>query len=361
MHVSILSGANIPVISWGALGVDLFILLSGFLMVHQSEERKHSEPWSEYRTFAHFWTRRFFRIAPLYYVLLTASFTAAPILSRSRIFIGEHYQGTFTNGLRYTDASLANVLTHFTFAFGFLPHYAFQTALPDWSIGLEMQFYLGFPLFMLFVSRFGYAWLVACILALDIALYAAFPAFYGSFLMPSFLPLKINLFLLGMLIAAAFHHTLSVAASAFFVVLPFVPLFIARHQGGLGIVADILLAAALYALTQNYQILRSALKPLRWLLNSRPCQYLGKISYSVYLLHLLLVLPISATLLRLSWVTSLSRIPRFCIVFSASALFVLPLSSLLYRYIEKPGVALGNRLLRRANGNVTGIAKARPA
>ncbi len=31
----------------------------------------------------------------------------------------------------------------------------FRTPLPDWSIGLEMQFYAIFPVLMLVVRRFG--------------------------------------------------------------------------------------------------------------------------------------------------------------------------------------------------------------
>ena len=70
-HAQILSGMRgIPVLSWGELAVDLFMLLSGFLMAHHYVLRQEKEPWDAKATFYTFWLRRFFRIAPLYYFLL---------------------------------------------------------------------------------------------------------------------------------------------------------------------------------------------------------------------------------------------------------------------------------------------------
>ncbi|CAH2786711.1 MAG: Acyltransferase 3 [uncultured Caballeronia sp.] len=47
---------------------------------------------------------------------------------------------------------MSNVVTHLTYTFGMFPRYAFNTPLPDWSIGLEMQFYAVFPLLMLLIT-----------------------------------------------------------------------------------------------------------------------------------------------------------------------------------------------------------------
>jgi peptidoglycan/LPS O-acetylase OafA/YrhL len=72
-HACQLSGAHIPIVSQPDLGVDLFIVLSGFLMAYQFTVRQEREPWSEAGSWLKFWTRRFFRIAPLYYILLIVS------------------------------------------------------------------------------------------------------------------------------------------------------------------------------------------------------------------------------------------------------------------------------------------------
>jgi peptidoglycan/LPS O-acetylase OafA/YrhL len=42
----------------------------------------------------------------------------------------------------------ANILTHITFLFGLFPQYASNDVLPDWSLSLEMQFYVAIPLIL---------------------------------------------------------------------------------------------------------------------------------------------------------------------------------------------------------------------
>lgn len=66
-HICILTRFHLPILSVPAIGVDLFILLSGYLMAKNYVERKEQERWTDASTFKKFWTRRFFRIAPLYY------------------------------------------------------------------------------------------------------------------------------------------------------------------------------------------------------------------------------------------------------------------------------------------------------
>ena len=265
-------------------------------------------------------------------------------MESSRLYIGRHYPTSMTNGLRYTDRSWANILTHLSFVFGFLPHFSFRTALPDWSIGLEMQFYLLFPFLMLVVLRVGYVWMTFGTIFLTIGSYYAFPAFFHSFPMASFLPLRINLFLLGMLIAAAFHKLLH-NVHIFIVLLPLVSFVVAQQKTKLGVLADIILASILFMITGNNERLRPVLAPIRWLLNARVIQMLGDISYSVYLAHLLLIMPICAVLLHFRQVTSMPELVRYSFLFGVSALFVLPVSILLYHGVEKPGIEFGKRLL----------------
>src|SRR3569832_20408 len=89
-HVQILSGMHaVPVLSWGGLAVDLFMLLSGFLMAHHYVLRREREPWEDRSTFLIFWLRRFFRIAPLYYVLLVIALGLGPWLGEAREMIAQ--------------------------------------------------------------------------------------------------------------------------------------------------------------------------------------------------------------------------------------------------------------------------------
>ena len=201
-HVQILSGMRyVPLISWGGLAVDLFMMLSGFLMAHHYLLRRAREPWEEPSTWVHFWTRRFFRIAPLYYLLLIVALALGPWLGEQRGAIAAAWPTTATPAARYADQSFGNLLAHMSFVFGALPDYAFRTALPDWSIGLEMQFYLVFPLLMLAVARFGAFTVGTVTVAACVAMRWLWPGYFHQFEMPAFLPLKMYVFFIGMGIA----------------------------------------------------------------------------------------------------------------------------------------------------------------
>ena len=69
-HSSDLFGYRMPVFSSAAWAVDLFMNISGFLMLFHFLEREEREPWTEVRTWRNFYVRRWFRIAPAYYVSL---------------------------------------------------------------------------------------------------------------------------------------------------------------------------------------------------------------------------------------------------------------------------------------------------
>ena len=345
LHVGILCGTRLPIVSNGAFGVDLFILISGFIMVHQFLQREDVEPWTAPTTIYRFWIRRFFRIAPLYYPLLVLGLGLSRVCGAARASIGAKFPHTLTDMARYSDQSITNLVSHLTFVFGFLPHFAFRTALPEWSIGLEMQFYAVFPLLMIVVLKFGYRVAVGLTAALSMIGAFALPFYYHSFEMPSFLPLRLYLFGMGMLIAARLHSTtgrillllIALPIAAHFT-LPRVSLSIAF--------GEIALAIFFYFLAGNHhRVIRIVFDPVRRLLSHRLMQQLGLLSYSLYLVHLLIVIPMSAFLLNQHWFLTLRPLLRFSVSFLINALVVLPLAMLLYTFVEKSGIRVGKRLL----------------
>lgn len=130
-HALLLAGWRLPLVSRPDLAVDLFILLSGFLMVLHYELRETREPWYSPATWRTFWVRRFFRIAPLYYLLLVAALLAGPMVGHARESLALIVPGTGTAPARYYDQSFWNVVTHVTFVFGQIPYFSYRTALPD--------------------------------------------------------------------------------------------------------------------------------------------------------------------------------------------------------------------------------------
>src|SRR3979411_1748813 len=155
-HILAVYGQFPPIVSWTSLAVDIFILLSGFLMLHQVTAREIHEPLDRPQTWLMFLAEKVLptRLAPLYYTMLVIA------------VLCEQYQNGFDGSFHYitwesvrtaNDQLGLHIISHITFLFGLSPEFARSTSLPDWSISLAMQFYLLFP-FLTLLGR-GIGWL----------------------------------------------------------------------------------------------------------------------------------------------------------------------------------------------------------
>jgi peptidoglycan/LPS O-acetylase OafA/YrhL len=126
--------------SFGIAGVDLFFVLSGFLITGILLRAKGRDGY-----FQNFYARRALRIWPLYYLLLILSFGLAPLLlSRFHMHPGELQLIGGRNKLVYV----------------FLLQNLWYGAAPGpkllavtWSLAVEEQFYLAWPWLVLLCSR----------------------------------------------------------------------------------------------------------------------------------------------------------------------------------------------------------------
>lgn len=344
-HVELWSLGKVP--PWGspAIAVDIFMLLSGFLMAfHWELRRKHFQ--TVRGQMYDFYLRRFFRIAPLYYVLLAVAFIWQSNYMEMGNYIWSVTPPPWINSAAKTASytiDLPNVLSHVSFLFGFVPKYASNTILPDWSIGLEMQFYMLFPFLMLAMARFGAFTITVVSLGLVIAtqhllgLYRE-PGMLGNFPQPSMILFRLNIFVAGMGLAL-FYLNREKKAGLYFLV-----------------------AAALSLMTSAWQVKASAAfiafmlyfgsehaETLYKLVTGRIARFLGDTSYSVYLVHKLVMLPGLYLLFHWSWFMARGSYARLGIAFSLLAIVVYAYAYLLFRFVEQPGIRLGRRLLQRKN------------
>jgi peptidoglycan/LPS O-acetylase OafA/YrhL len=332
-HACILTGLRLPLVQSPNYAVDLFMLISGFLMYFQARLRANTEPFGHYSSWIFFWIRRFFRLSPIYYVAFLTALLFGAELGQWRETIAVAVPETATPVARYADQSWQNVLAHISYVFGALPHYAFRTALPDWSIGLEMEFYLVFPLLFVTMTKIGAIRSTAICCALAASMWIVAPGYLRSFEMPAFLALKINLFLAGMLIAAFFTERKSSP------VLLIVALFVA----GLPLEGVITIKSVLMrmALAGTVTVLAAQQNEF---LGNRFFFWLGELSYSVYLIHLLVMLPVAALVaqagIEQAWL-------RFVLCIVAVGVVVYPVSWALLNVIEIPGRKFGRDLIQR--------------
>lgn len=320
----------------GAVFVDIFMVISGFLMTHHYILREDKEPWESGTTVQKFYLRRFFRIAPLYYCCLIYYFLSS-----------------WNEAIAQRDSVAWNAIQHFTFVFGFLPDPA-STGMPDWSIGLEMQFYLVFPLLMLWVGRSGPVPLV--ILAGFISFAANrllgvyptdTPGLLGLYVEPNLLPLKFTLFTYGML--AAYFYWKRIKLAWPFIGLLAIASALPYKHGHSWFVMSVLgfvLMATQMPLIQSYA--RSGLSLVNDFCKNRLFHLLAEYSYAVYLIHGFAFRFVEN---RFGDVL-LNRGPLYhwLFVLAMALIITYPLAFLLQHFIEKPGIDLGRRLCSRLSG-----------
>ncbi|WP_240320751.1 acyltransferase family protein [Sphingomonas crusticola] len=303
-HCMILTGFFLPILGQPDLGVDLFIYLSGFLMVFQYDLRKSREDWRKPDVWMGFWVRRFFRLSPVYFLLLTVALLAGRAMYADRVLIDTFVGAPLQMPERYIDASAANFLMHLTYAFGLVPGYSYRTPLPDWSLGLEMQFYAAFPFVVLFARRIGWLAAASCVAMLAVGAVVALKAMQIAFPMPSFLALKMHMFLAGMLIAAAGKQKVPYLLLA--MGLAAIP--IGGQRDVLHLVVRELLLIIVFGLIHWRST--SLFDRASAVLGSPPFHWLGELSYGVYLIHLLILHAVAAWAIA-RWGHGISSAVRF--------------------------------------------------
>jgi len=153
---------GVGTISGGYVGVDVFFVISGYLItaiiVREIDEERF--------TFAGFYERRIRRIWPALMVVLAATFVGAWVVVMPRDFVA------FSRTLIAAPLFAAN----FMFLGGegyFDPASTTKPLLHTWSLGVEEQFYIVFPWLLLWATRRGGAARVKIVAVVVVLSFAA--------------------------------------------------------------------------------------------------------------------------------------------------------------------------------------------
>ena len=319
----VLFHAGVPGFAGGFLGVDVFFVISGFLIT-QLLTAQHAPG------IATFYERRIRRIVPALVVLLAACASAAFIV----LWPSELVSFSRTLGSTVVFASNIHFMRNFDY---FTPRAANDPLLHLWSLAVEEQFYIVYPCLLWLLSRFAKPLLLPALVAglvasfaysQWLALHAAPVAFYFSLSRAWEL-------LLGAIVALVPVPTKSGAATeiastaALLAVIASVPLLNDRLLWPAPYAAlPCSGTAALLFLNAN-----GATRAGR-LLGIKPLAGLGLISYSLYLWHWPLFVFFERITLR----------PITLWEYAALIAAALALAWLSWRYVESP--------FRRALGGV---------
>lgn len=336
------------------LSVDFFFVLSGFVIAHAYANRVTSG--AEARSFL---IKRIGRVWPLHVVML-AVLVAIELLK----LVIQHSGIIQFDNVPFTGPnSPFAILTNLFLLQSLDLHQTTTWNAPAWSISAELCAYLLFALVLL-LAKGRALWVAAAIVAL-----ATFVIVTSS---TTGMDLTFHLgavrgclgFFLGWLAYAAHRNRTAQSGSPVEIAVAILTLgyFCIVGQSALGFAAPFLFAMAIYLLANGRGVVTR-------FLTSRPLQFLGKISYSIYMTHAVVLLVVglavnlAAHVLHKTLTVPASQLygpalgDRDMITFGgpwvmdlatlALVAIVLAVSTVTYAFIEEPGRRFFARLADR--------------
>lgn len=303
-------------------GVDLFFVLSGFLIGGILLDQRYSEKF-----YSTFYGRRILRIVPLYAVLLLLFLVMA----------------------RHRENAAANLLSYVTFTQNFVwakvDHWGPSWTLVTWSLAVEEQFYLVLPLMIRCLPERWLPWVFAVMVGCaPAARWLCANVIYDNTTSTYvLLPCRMDALFIGVLAAWAVRQPGIPTAlrryraflACFAALLGFVLLrFAARGHAdpldepmqGIGLLCVAAFYATILLLVSaaSRPEISAALKPLTWL---------GFGAYSIYLFHLPL-LEFAQTRVHPEWMAD-----------TVAAVLTALVAAVAWFAIEKPAIGFGHRVL----------------
>lgn len=328
------------------MAVDLFMIISGYLMMVQSVNRNHQEPMTEYNSWYRFWFRRFFRIAPAYYVSLAIAVLASSYFLEGYAELQNMNPGRWQNTLVYDPSRISydfkNILLHLTFLFGLDPQYSFSTFLPDWSLGLEMQFYFVFPFIFLLLKKRDVKISLLLLGFLSIAI-ARIVYKFLYFYEPSFLALKLQYFLAGIILYYLLNYKLLLRDKVILTLIAFFLLLIEYRVNSYTLVFIFLMMYSIGWL-EVHQILSQQLMSV---IDSKIVNFMSDSSYSVYLFHGFFI---SLSGLIISYIEPLTNSSLFVhtlFMWFFVLICTYPFAYFIFIFIEKKGAHYGRNFINK--------------
>lgn len=345
VHVGLRFEARFPewanaIVVQGARGVQLFFILSAitlFLSMAFRSSRGDTD-------LVDFFLRRFFRIAPLFYL--------ATILYTVRDMVFNHFLGG-----GYPEFHLANFLSTFAFLTNNLnPHWINQVVPGGWSITAEMAFYLFAPFLfkkiknirsasMFFLGSLGVMILMNGVYAASTHEIIA-PDVLRSYLFYWF-PNQLPVFALGIvsffLIEKTQDEQIKTTTGYTLITLALVGAIV-LSQLNISDNINYILYSILFVFVV-WVFSRSNLK----IFDNKVTSFVGKLSFSMYLTHFLVIQLVGVITPSLG----LSVPVEFLVHFSLTTIITIGVSYLSFRLIENPGIELGKRIIARRSEKIT--------
>ncbi len=313
---TLLGYATFPII-WGRLGVPIFFVLSGYC-IHRGQARQRATTGDYGLSAGNFWLRRFLRIYPVLFCALVLT----AVCDRLAAMHGHAISAPDGDGLAILLTNLASLQGVAGPTFG--------SNSPLWTLAIEAQFYLLYPLLLFVMRRMDLRLVLVALFAAGIL--AHFTLGVRGYVF--FLPFYVEWYF-GVLVAEwqdrevlsrwfgerrvrVLTTSLGAIGMAAGCAISFTHLMAAFHVWALSF------ALILYAGLHSPGGLRG--------IGARALAYLGDFSFSIYIIHL----PVALLLEELLFSSEkhLSLLPFATLMVAAVAI-----ARLFYLGVEKPALA----------------------
>jgi peptidoglycan/LPS O-acetylase OafA/YrhL len=346
----------------GGYGVQLFFLASAITLCNSMASRERNDKFPVF----YFYLRRLFRIAPLFWCGILFYWSFPNVMPT--FWLGQWAP----TGVHPSYFVLTALFLH-----GWHP-YTFNSIVPGgWSIAVEMTFYIFFPFLFRWLNtpKKAAAAVLLSIVYMKVLfhqdsvnphsvftqlrahLYPGVTDFVWNFFVGLWFPSQVPIFLVGFFIYFLLKNDFvkKFASDSFWAVCLFcfsVLVLIDLFRGGSRFIPLMLLVVLTFAGV----IVAMSGEKLWWLTNPI-IRYIGKISYSCYLVHFAAL----GITLRLFGIHLTNELPSFdtghpffnmllfCKVFAVALCLTVIISTLTLHLIENPGIALGKKLIQRIN------------
>ena len=311
---------------WGAYGVTFFFVLSGYLISSNLLYLKQSIDNKEIsipNAFKFFYIRRTLRIFPLYYLAILLAYLLVRPVFAGHLF---WYVTYLPNILMFREKAWPAMLSHF------------------WSLGVEEQFYLMWPFLIFLVKERWLKYLFPIAILVSIGFKALVYLYHDSFFYTALPWANFDAFGVGALLAylpfSRFRPVILEKIPFLWGFLFFTILSIVAHVTGLIFLLGIFISGGSFFIIRKAQTNFTGLSGK--ILDLPAIQYLGKISYGLYVYHNFMPwlwrcltgaedrYPLPIVLSTKSWLHK----PIFAL--SAEFILLVVIASLSWYFVEKP-------------------------
>ncbi len=307
-------GAPAAVAAFGILGnygVTIFFFISGFVLPYSLQKSKY-----RIQDFPMFIARRFVRVDPPFFVVVGLTLALNVLL------------GLLKNTPYHID--IIQVLGHFAYIAPLL-HKEWLLSV-FWTLCTEFQFYITIGLIFPVLQKYPLPIALACALCMWLYIPGYFPAERLPLGPREIIFAYLPSFMVGMATFLYWEKLVKLPTFAAAIAISVVALFF-KAPLDISIVALITILVVMYANFYNPVL-----------------DFFGKISYSLYLVHLLVIVTVLPVLHQLD--------PPWIVMFVIGAAVSTAAATFIYRFVEGPALAWSKRVrFRKPPSSVAGPEK----